>query len=155
MSKEIERKFLVKGNAWRTGAVGAFYRQGYLASNPGCTVRIRIANASAYLTIKGPIKNITRTEFEYKISRSDAKLMLTELCEKPLIEKTRYIVDFGEMKWEIDEFEGENKGLVLAEIELESENQKIKFPHWIGREVSRESRYHNSNLIHFPYSKWT
>ena len=96
----------------------------------------------------------TRLEFEYEIPIADARILLDELCERPLIEKTRYRIDYGGMTWEVDEFAGENAGLVVAEVELEDEEQEIELPTWIGREVSDDPRYFNSNLIANPYSTW-
>lgn len=154
MAQEIERKFLVKGDSWRTLAKGTTYRQGYLNSAKERTVRIRTVGDKAFLTIKGLTVGATRTEYEYEIPMADCNAMLDVLAERPLIEKKRYKVDFGGLTWEIDEFFGENTGLIVAEVELKSEDQAFKKPDWIGDEVTGDPRYFNANLIKHPYSKW-
>ena len=153
MAKEIERKFLVKGDAWRTDN-GTLIRQGYLHNEIDGTVRVRTKGERAYLTIKGGTTGITRLEFEYEIPLEEANQILEELCHKPLIEKIRHEINLGEFKWEIDEFLEENAGLVVAEIELEDENQEFPRPDWLGIEVSNDFRYQNANLVNNPYSKW-
>ena len=153
MAKEIERKFLLKNDNWRRNAKGTFYKQGYLSTQKERTARVRVSGQQAYLTIKGPSHGASRLEFEYKIPVNDA-LEILELCEKPIIEKTRYIVQYKKLKWEIDEFEGVNKGLILAEIELTHEDQKIELPEWIGDEVTGNPDYYNASLIKKPFSKW-
>ena len=140
MSKEIERKFLVNGNAWRTLAQGVLYRQGYLSSAKERTVRVRTAGEKGFLTVKGITNGVTRSEFEYEIPFADADKMLSGLAEKPLIE--------------IDEFLGENAGLIVAEIELPDEDAPFGRPDWLGREVSNDPRYFNSNLVRHPFSQW-
>lgn len=152
MAKEIERKFLVKEGAWRNEK-GTQYRQGYLNSVKERVVRVRTIDDKAYLTIKGLTVGASRLEFEYEIPRPDADQLL-DICEKPLIEKTRYIVVEGEFVWEIDEFIGENEGLIVAEVELESEDQDFPRPAWVGKEVTGDPRYFNSNLIKNPYKMW-
>jgi CYTH domain-containing protein len=154
MVLEIERKFLVKGDSWRILAKGTTYRQGYLNSVKERTVRIRTVGDKAFLTIKGLTVGATRTEYEYEIPMADCNAMLDALAERPLIEKKRYKVDFGGLTWEIDEFFGENAGLIVAEVELKSEDQTFKKPDWIGDEVTGDPRYFNANLIKHPYSKW-
>jgi len=154
MGQEIERKFLVIGDAWRDGARGERFRQGYLSSTKERTVRVRIRDKHATLTIKGPAAGLTRPEFEYAIPLADAEQMLDTLCERPLIEKTRWMVDFGGLRWEIDEFDGENTGLVVAEVELEREDQHVELPPWVGTEVTHDARYQNASLVHAPYSRW-
>lgn len=154
MGIEIEKKFLLTGTEWKQLAVGTAYRQGYLNSVKERTVRVRTINDNGFLTIKGVSVGATRLEYEYEIPLEDAQALLNELCEKPLIEKNRYKVDFGGFIWEIDEFFGENDGLIVAEIELESEDQTFDKPEWVGEEVTGDSRYFNSNLIKYPYSKW-
>lgn len=154
MGKEIERKFLVEGDAWRALAQGVRYRQGYLNSQKERTVRVRTSGDKAFLTVKGPTSGASRLEFEYEIPLGDALVMLDELAEKPLIEKTRYRIPAGPYVWEIDEFWGGNAGLIVAEIELPSEDAPFEKPEWIGREVSDDPRYFNSNLILHPYSTW-
>lgn len=155
MAIEIERKFLVKGNEWRSLATGQIYCQGYILAESGRTVRVRIVGNQGYLTIKGP-GNLSgaRPEFEYPIPVEDAQEMLETLCSKPFIEKTRHKIFIGELIWEVDEFHGENKGLILAEVELKTENQSIKIPDWIGQEVTRDYRYFNAYLSQHPYSQW-
>jgi CYTH domain-containing protein len=154
MGTEIERKFLLIGNAWRSLAKGAKYRQGYLNSHRERIVRVRTIDDKGYLTIKGITTGATRVEYEYDIPEEDAKSMLDDLCEKPLIEKNRYKIDFGGFTWEVDEFFGENSGLIVAEVELESEDQRFEKPGWVGEEVTGDPKYFNSNLIINPYIKW-
>ena len=154
MGTEIERKFLLTGDEWRSLAKGTAYRQGYLNSQKERTVRVRTIDDKGFLTIKGISVGATRMEFEYEIPVEDARVLLDELCEKPLIEKNRYKIDYAGFTWEVDEFFGENQGLVVAEIELESEDQQFEKPDWVGEEVSGDPRYFNSNLIKEPYSRW-
>lgn len=153
MAQEIERKYLVKGNKWRSLAKGKMYCQGYIPTVGNQTVRVRIIGDRAYLTIKSENKGRTRAEFEYPIPLEDAQEMLNTLCDRPLIEKTRYKIPHGDLIWEVDEFAGENQGLIIAEVELNSETQEIELPDWIDREVS-DPKYYNSNLVKHPYSKW-
>ncbi len=155
MGYEIERKFLLKNELWRDLAEGQYYRQGYLVSDRGRTVRIRTRGDSGILTVKGPQTNNVRLEYEYEIPMTDAIHMLRDLCIQPIIEKIRYRIPMSSFIWEIDEFTGENQGLIVAEVELESPDQQIQLPSWIGREVSDEPRFYNANLILYPYSKWT
>ena len=152
MAKEIERKFLVKEGTWRQ-AKGTQYRQGYLNSTKERIVRVRTIDGKGYLTIKGITVGASRMEFEYEIPRQDADALLN-ICEKPLIEKIRYTVETGGMVWEIDEFAGDNQGLIVAEVELESEDQYFSKPDWVREEVTGDPRYFNSNLIKNPYTKW-
>lgn len=155
MGIEIERKFLTAGDEWRESAQGILYRQGYLNSAAGRTVRIRaVGEDRAFLTIKGMGSGWARPEFEYEIPRADCDFMLAHLAEQPLIEKIRYKIPFGGFVWEIDEFCGVNAGLVIAEIELASEEEKFPRPAWLGREVTGDARYHNSSLIKNPYKNW-
>lgn len=154
MGKEIERKFLVKSDAWRALAQGTMYRQGYLNSIKERTVRIRTVGEKAFLTIKGITVGASRAEYEYEIPFADCNAMLDTLAEKPIIEKKRYKIARAGLTWEIDEFFGENAGLIVAEVELESEDQKIDKPEWIGEEVTGDPRYFNSNLIKHPFTKW-
>ncbi len=154
MAKEIERKFLVVGDAWRALAQGVHYRQGYLNSIKERTVRIRTVGEKAVITVKGPTVGVTRMEFEYQIPYDDCVAMLDNLAEKPIIEKKRYKIAMGEFVWEIDEFFGVNEGLIVAEVELKSEDQAFEKPEWIGKEVSGDPRYFNSNLVAHPYSTW-
>ncbi len=153
MGKEVERKFLVKGEDWRELGEGFPCRQGYLNSMKERTVRVRTMGSRATLTIKGVNVGATRLEFEYDIPLDDCNQLL-DLCEQPLIEKTRYKIPYGGLLWEVDEFHGVNEGLVVAECELESEDQPIDKPEWIGDEVTGDSRYFNSNLVASPFTKW-
>jgi len=154
MAKEIERKFRIKSDAWRSLAVGTRYRQGYLSTAKERTVRVRTVGEKGYLTVKGITVNAARVEYEYEIPVRDADEMLDALCERPLIEKTRYVIEFGGLAWEIDEFEGENQGLIVAEVELHDVEQAIDLPEWVGEEVTGDPRYFNSNLIAHPFSHW-
>ncbi len=154
MGIEIERKFLLTGDAWRELAQGVYYRQGYLNSAKERTVRVRTINDKGFLTIKGITVGVTRLEFEYEIPKDECNEMLDDLVEKPVIEKNRYKVDYGGFVWEIDEFLGENQGLIVAEIELESEDQKFEKPEWVGKEVTGDPKFFNSNLMNNPYARW-
>ena len=152
MAEEIERKFLVKKEIWRNQE-GRAYRQGYLNSAKERIVRVRTIDDKGYLTVKGLTVGATRLEFEYEIPRRDAEAML-DICEKPLIEKTRYTLEAEGFVWEVDVFGGENQGLIVAEVELESEDQAFPRPDWVGEEVTGDPRYFNSNLIKNPFTKW-
>ena len=154
MGKEIERKYLIKDDTWRKDASGTTYRQGYLSTVKERTVRVRTIDDKGFLTIKGITIGATRREYEYEIPMADANEMLDELCEKPIIEKTRFKISHAGLTWEIDEFAGVNQGLIVAEVELESEDQNIDFPPWVGEEVSGDTRYFNSNLIANPFANW-
>ena len=155
MAQEIERKFLVTNDSWRKLAKGQPYCQGYLATaEPGQSVRVRIVGDQGFLTIKGPAQGVTRAEFEYSIPVADAEKMLDTLCQRPFIQKTRYRLLIGDVVWEIDEFEGDNAGLIVAEVELHSEEQPFEQPDWLGEEVSGQTRYYNSSLVKKPYSNW-
>jgi len=154
MGIEIERKFLLKNDTWRSLARGIKYRQGYLNSTKDRTVRVRTIDDRGFLTIKGPNKGATRVEYEYDIPGSDAANMLDDLCEKPIIEKNRHKIDFAGLIWEVDEFFGENTGLIVAEVELESEDQRFEKPEWVGDEVTGDPKYYNANLVIHPYIKW-
>jgi CYTH domain-containing protein len=118
------------------------------------TVRVRIAGDRAFLTLKGATTGITRLEFEYEIPVGDADTLLTELCQAPLIEKTRYRIPIGNHTWEVDEFWGDNAGLIVAEVELKSADEPIELPAWVGQEVSNDPRYYNANLVQHPYCTW-
>ena len=154
MKIEIERKFLVSGDSWRKSAVGIDFRQGYLPTRDSCAVRVRTMGPDSVLTIKGRTSGISRQEFEYGIPREDADQLLDSFCELPLIEKTRYQVQHEGFCWEVDVFKGENQGLIIAEIELENENQKFLLPEWVGNEVSDDPRFFNVNLVKNPYKNW-
>jgi adenylate cyclase len=154
MGVEIERKFLVDGDAWRTLGAATLLRQGYLNADPARTVRVRIDGEHAFLTIKGKSVGAARGEWEYPIPVEEAAELLDSLCLQPLVEKVRRRIAVGPHTWEVDEFLGANAGLVVAEIELASEDEAFEKPGWIGREVTGEARYFNSNLIRHPYSQW-
>ena len=154
MGTEIERKYLVRGDAWRALAKGVHYRQGYLNSAKERTVRIRSMGDKAYITIKGLTVGASRPEYEYEIPVADADAMLDGLAERPLIEKRRYKIPHGGVTIEVDEFLGENAGLVVAEVELQSEDQRFDKPAWFGEEVTGDPRYYNANLVRHPYSTW-
>jgi CYTH domain-containing protein len=154
MATEIERKYRVVGTEWRQPSAASEYRQGYLSTVKERTVRVRVIGDRGFVTVKGITVGATRTEFEYEIPVADADVMLSELCEQPIIEKMRYLVDWQGMTWEVDEFRGVNAGLVVAEVELDDPDQAIPLPPWIGEEVTDDPRYFNSNLIARPYSTW-
>ena len=152
MAVEIERKFLVTGDGW-SKAHGVHFSQGYLNRDKERTVRVRLAGKRSFITVKGLTTGASRAEFEYAIPVTDAEQLL-KLCDGPIIEKIRYSVPHNGVKWEIDEFLGDNLGLVLAEIELRSEDEKFDVPSWVGREVTNDPRYFNSNLATHPYRNW-
>ncbi len=155
MAKEIERKFLVVSDRWKASAAGQRYCQGYIATaKVGQSVRVRLVGDRGFLTVKGPVEGLTRAEYEYEIPQRDAAEMLKTLCDRPLIEKTRYRLPIGEVVWEIDEFAGENAGLTVAEVELTSEHQAFERPDWLGEEVSGQAKYYNASLVKYPYSQW-
>jgi len=154
MGKEIERKYLVDLAAWKPQGEGIHFKQGYLNSQKERVVRVRIEGTKAKLTIKGLTTGVTRSEFEYAIPVEDAALLLDNLCEQPLIDKHRHKEEHHGKLWEIDVFHGGNEGLVVAEIELASEQEAITLPAWVGAEVSSDPRYFNSNLLKHPFSQW-
>ena len=154
MPKEIERKFLVTGDGWRAKSIGKRYRQGYLSTVKERTVRVRTVDEKGFITVKGISVGAARSEYEYEIPAADANEMLDRLCERPLIEKTRYRIPMAGVVWEVDEFAGENRGLIVAEVEFESEAQQVSLPDWIGREVTDDPRYFNANLVAHPFTRW-
>ncbi|GAB4048882.1 CYTH domain-containing protein [Spirosoma litoris] len=154
MGIEIERKYLVKGEDWKQPENGQLYRQGYLSSHPDRTVRVRTVGDKGYLTIKGRNVGASRPEYEYPIPYPDAEAMLNQLCEQPIIEKIRYRLVYSGLVWEIDEFRGENQGLVVAEVELSDEQQSVVLPAWVDREVTGDVIYYNANLRTHPFSQW-
>ena len=155
MALEIERKFLLKNEQWRHAVTSTSrYRQGYMAINDSCAVRVRIEGESAKLNIKNATLDIVRTEFEYPIPLDDAEHMLEQLCGHRIVEKHRHFVDVDGQLWEIDEFDGDNRGLIVAEIELDSADQQFLKPEWLGREVSGDPRFFNSYLSEHPYRSW-
>ena len=153
MAKEIERKFLVDRSKLPTLPKGYIMKQGYVPTQ-GITVRARISNDQAFLTLKGRATGLSRSEFEYPIPVKDAQQILNELCAHPLIEKTRYLIPYEGHTWELDIFEGHNEGLVVAEIELSSEDEKFELPIWATEEVSYDTKYRNTNLITHPFCEW-
>ena len=152
---EIERKFLLRNDDWRalTGGSGRRLSQGYLCADAGRSVRVRIDGEKGTITVKGPREGISRVELQYTIPVRDAEILLG-MCPRPLIDKIRHNVYHDGMKWEIDEFHGDNAGLIVAEVELESEDQSIFLPDWVGEEVSDQQRYYNSCLAKEPFSTW-
>ena len=155
MATEIERKFLVVGDAWKKHASRSErYRQGYLAVNEQCGIRVRVAGYSAALNVKSAGLDICRQEFEYSIPVADAEAMLDELCGGKELSKTRHFIRHGAHTWEVDEFDGANAGLVVAEIELQAEDEVFERPDWLGKEVSGDERYLNSSLVLRPYGLW-
>jgi adenylate cyclase len=154
MGIEIERKFLLASEAWRGLGRPTLMRQGYLCADPVRTVRVRIEGECAVITIKSKSVGASRGEWEYDIPVPDAAELLERLCEQPLVEKVRHRIEHAGHVWEVDEFLGENAGLVVAEIELGAEDEAFERPDWIGREVTGDQRYYNSSLIRQPYSKW-
>lgn len=155
MPVEIERKFLVEGNSWRPLVRAAIdLRQAYLMDGERLTIRVRASPHKAWLTIKSAVPGMKRDEFEYPIPTGDAEALFS-LAQSPLVEKRRHLVKADGATWEIDEFQGENEGLIVAEIELDHEDQSFARPGWIGREVTNEKRYYNASLSRRPYKKWT
>lgn len=151
MGIEIERKYLVDAEKWNEveKPLGVQYRQGYISTNPLKTIRVRITPSHGYLTIKGPNAGASRTEFEYEIPVKDAEELLSQFAETEL-SKTRFTLEFGGKTWEVDEFSGENSGLLIAEIELESEDETYPIPDWIKEDVTGQEKYYNSNLTLRP-----
>jgi adenylate cyclase len=154
MAKEIERKFLVRPRKWSDLGSGLAIRQGYLFASKQCSVRVRTYGDKAFVTIKGHTTEITRDEYEYEIPLADANEILASLCEHSPIEKTRYRIVFKGHTFEVDEFAGANRGLTVAEVELKDPGEQVELPDWVGREVSGEPRYFNSNLSIKPFSTW-
>jgi adenylate cyclase len=155
MKIEIERKFLLKNDDWRKGVDGTLYRQGYLCTDPQRTVRVRVGGGEAILAVKGAGAGLARPEFEFPIPATDAEELLARCCLQPLVEKYRYRVPFAGLTWEVDEFLGANRGLVLAEIELERVDQPVPLPSWVGAEVTADPRYYNAYLARHPFTSWT
>jgi len=155
MAVEIERKFLVINDKWRENILSeSTIKQGYIANQENATVRIRVARDSAWLNIKGSTQGIRRAEFEYPIPLEDAEAMLQEVAQQPYIAKTRYKVKCGDHIWDLDLFDGENRGLVMAEVELNDEQESFEMPEWAGEEVSGDPRYYNASLVKHPYTVW-
>ena len=154
MAVEIERKFRTKGVDFLANQEGERLTQGYLSHDPRATVRLRVQGDRAWLTIKGKTHGASRSEFEYPIPTADAHAMLEEMCPEGVIDKTRYRIRVGEHVWEVDQFHGDNRGLVVAEVELDSEDQPFERPPWLGEEVTDDPRYYNSALSRTPYGQW-
>lgn len=154
MAVEIERKFLVDLEKLGTLENAYSIKQGYIGTKDLTVVRIRIKDEDAYLTIKGANKGMKRLEFEYPIPLDEANEMLDKLCSKPIIDKTRYLINYGNHIWELDIFYGDNDGLVIAEVELKDENEEIELPPWITKEVTSDEKYYNSSLLNNPYKNW-
>ncbi len=155
MAIEIEHKFLMAGNDWREHATRSVkYRQGYLSSQATSSIRVRISDECAWLNIKSATVGTHRHEYEYEIPLLDANEIINMLCRKPIIEKIRHFVTDDGNTWEIDEFEGDNQGLIIAEIVLSEIGKTFSKPHWIGDEVTSDLRYYNNNLAKHPYSEW-
>lgn len=156
MATEIERKFLVVGDAWRAAATRRIaMRQGYLTRDGKSSVRVRITDDEARLNLKAAVVGTTRLEYDWPIARSEAEEILEQLCLRPLIEKVRHHVEVGGRLWEVDEFQGENAGLIVAEIELLAADERFERPAWLGAEVTAEQRYYNQALALRPYAAWT
>jgi len=155
MPQEIERKYLLASSEWKALSHKTIHmHQGYLCNNSQSSVRIRIEDKQANINIKSMTIGISRAEYEYSIPLEEASELLDTLCKQPQIKKQRHLVNHAGKLWEIDVFEGDNEGLVVAEVELESEDEIIKLPEWIGKEVSQYERYYNMRLTQYPYSKW-
>lgn len=155
MAREIERKFLLRDDGWRAAVTrSTVMRQGYMGSSPAVSIRVRVAGEAAWLNFKSATLGVARHEFEYAIPRADADEMLALFCGERCLDKTRHFVPWGGHTWEIDEFHGANTGLVVAELELDAEDEAFERPPWIGDEVSDDPRYYNVCLIDRPYSRW-
>ena len=155
MAQEIEHKFLLSNENWREKVShSVLYKQGYLSSQSTSSIRVRISDKQAWLNIKSATIGTQRAEYEYEIPLFDAHEILNDLCLKPVIEKTRHFVTYDNHLWEIDEFDGENAGLIVAEIELKTLNEVFSKPVWFGEEVTHVVRYYNNNLEREPYSQW-
>ena len=155
MGKEIERKFLIDISEIESLGSGSQIMQSYISTTDNTAVRVRVAGAIAYLTLKGENKGATRSEFEYEIPLDDANEIIEELCSGPIIDKTRYLVEHGSHTWEVDVFHGENDGLIVAEVELESETEVVDLPNWVMGEVTGQVKYYNISLLDNPYTQWS
>lgn len=154
MGLEIERKFLVTGDGWKSAAHAVRHlRQGYLAIDDSTNVRVRTDGERAWLTIKAKGEGISRPEFEYEIPAAEAAPLL-QLCRGRTVEKMRHLVSIEGLTWEVDQFLGENAGLIMAELELDRPDQDFRRPEWVGEEVSADHRYHNASLAMHPYARW-
>ena len=155
MAIEIEHKFLLANEDWRNYVIrSVYYKQGYLGGNENNSIRVRVSDEYAWLNLKSAVAGAQRLEFEYEIPLNDADIMLEQLCFKPYIEKYRHFVQHAEHLWEIDEFLGDNAGLIVAEIELSQLGESFVKPDWLGQEVTDDLRYYNNNLTKYPYKDW-
>ncbi len=154
MSIEIEKKFLVKSDAYKAYAKPVLFRQGYLSTSTGRTVRVRRYDDKGFITVKGKTHYCSRLEYEYRIPTEDADSMLNNLCVQPIIEKVRHFLEYKGNEWVVDEFLGANEGLIVAEIELNNEKDSFEKPDWLGTEITSDTRYYNSNLVNNPYKTW-
>ncbi len=154
MGQEIERRFLIDIGKLGVLENGQLIKQGYVLTSNKAVVRVRVKGSEAFITLKGEIKGTTRSEFEYPIPVEDALAIMNELCSGPTIDKTRYVVKNTGHTWEIDIFHGDNEGLVVAEVELEDENEIVEIPDWVTKEITDDMKYYNSNLLDHPFSKW-
>ena len=159
MGIEIERKFLIINDTWQNSIQSSeFFRQGYLKNEGKCSVRIRINGKQAQLNIKSACRtdsgSINRSEYEYEVPLQDATEMLDNLCTGSVIEKTRHLVEHGSHIWEVDVFEGDNAGLIVAEIELKNANESYQQPEWLGKEVTGDAKYFNAMLMKNPFKNW-
>jgi adenylate cyclase len=155
MGKEIERKFLIDISKIESPGSGSHIKQGYISTTDNTAVRVRVKGDIAYLTLKGENKGATRSEFEYESPLQDANEIIEELCSGPVIDKTRYLVENGSHTWEVDVFHGDNDGLIVAEVELESETEAFDLPSWVASEVTGQVKYYNSSLLDNPFSNWS
>ena len=154
MAIEIERKFLVKERPFAMAKRSLKINQGYILNEKSKVIRVREKGDDYFLTIKGNNIGISRLEYDFPISKDDAEELIIHFCKTTLIEKTRHYVEHKGHTWEVDEFHGTNDGLIVAEIELESEDEKFEIPNWIGEEVTQDERYYNMNLAVHPYTSW-
>jgi len=154
MAIEIERKFLVKQSPCHLAKKSRQIKQGYIVHDQKQVIRVRKKDRDYFLTIKGSNKGISRLEFEFPISKNDAEELFLHFCQTAIIDKTRHYIDYKGHTWEVDEFHGDNHGLIIAEIELQSVNEKFHLPEWIGDEVSAENKYYNMSLAKHPFKEW-
>lgn len=154
MAHEIERKFLVKADLLPPLTHGQSLKQGYICTDPERVVRVRVAEGAAFITVKGKTVGATRLEFEYAIAVDDAEQMLRHLAVGPIIEKVRHRIAHQDHIWDLDIFSGDNEGLIVAEVELSEEGERVALPAWVDREVTGEDRYYNSNLRDYPFKQW-
>jgi adenylate cyclase len=155
MPVEVERKFLVRNDSWKRPSLsGTPFRQGYPFAEKHRSVRIRIEGNAAFLTLKSPLSGISRREYQYEVPLKDAEEILEAFCDLPAVEKIRYRIEHGGHSWEIDEFQGDNEGLVIAEVNLQSEDEPFDLPGWAGTEVTKDEKYLNASLYLKPFRTW-